>query len=158
METSEKITIREAQPSDMDFIYDLIYQLAIHEKRPEDFTADKGHLADLIFTRQMAQVRLAFLNDKPMAFMLYYPVVSTFSGHLNYYVEDLFVLPAGRRYGIGKRMLTSLRDEPGIEGLKWTCLTDNEEGLTFHHAIGGQRGLACYPFYLNRSEDDGSAQ
>lgn len=157
MGTSSEIYIRDAERADMDFIYQLIYELAVHEKRPEDFTASKAHLADLLFDRQLAKVRLAFLADQPVAYMLYYPVVSTFSGHLNYYVEDLFVLPEGRGLGIGKKMLMSLKGEPGIEGLKWTCLMDNDEGLAFHHAIGGQQGIACYPFYMDWSDDDPAA-
>ncbi len=146
---SESVTIRDAQVEDMPLIYDFIYKLAVHEKRPEAMTASQERLQELIFGDGPASVILAFYDEEPVGFALYFPVVSTFSGHLNYYIEDLFVLPAYRLLGIGERLIQTLRDKDGVDGLKWTCLADNDSGLAFHNRIGATQGLASFPFFMD---------
>lgn len=149
---SKSVTIRDAQIEDMPLIYDFIYQLAVHEKRPEAMTASQEQLQELIFGDGPASVLLAFCDEEPAAFALYFPVVSTFSGHLNYYIEDLFVMPAYRLKGIGELLIQTLRHTDGIDGLKWTCLVDNDSGLAFHNRIGATQGLASFPFFMDAKE------
>lgn len=147
---NESLTLRAATPDDIDLIMDFIYRLAVHEGRPEDMTAERDRMATLLFEDRAAEVTLAFWEGAPAAFALYYPIVSTFSGAKNLYIEDLYVDEAFRRHGIARALFLTLAETPGIDGLKWTCLLDNDDAIGFYERLGAEQHLASWNYYLKR--------
>ena len=74
-----------------------------------------------------------------VGFALFFPNYSTFLTKPGIYLEDLFILPAYRRRGIGKAMLTYLARlavERQAGRLEWSVLDWNQSAIAFYQSIG----------------------
>lgn len=74
---------------------------------------------------------------------LYFYNYSTWRSKAGIYLEDLFVMPAGRGKGYGTRLLSELAKEVVAMGgarLEWSVLKWNEPSIKFYEseAIGAQ--------------------
>jgi len=74
-----------------------------------------------------------------VAFALYFTNFSTFLGKPGMYLEDLYVQPAHRGAGLGKRMLTRLAQiaiERDYGRFEWCVLDWNENAIRFYEKMG----------------------
>ncbi len=147
--TKKKLTVRPANIEDTKLVFSFIQALAEYEGRPEDVYLTEGQLEAILFRRCAAKVIIAEIDSRPAGFALYYPVVSTFSGRINLYIEDLFVYPDDRRKGVGRALIDTLCRMPEADGLKWLCLADNLEGQAFYKKLGARKGLMSVPYVMD---------
>lgn len=145
----EKLTIRPADVRDTNLVFSFIQALAEYEERTEDVYLTEAQLKVILFQRCAAKVIIAELDGRPAGFALYYPAVSTFSGRVNLYIEDLFVYPDDRRKGVGQALIDTLSRMPEADGLKWLCLADNLEGQAFYKRLGAHKGLMSVPYVMD---------
>ncbi len=57
------------------------------------------------------------------------------------FLADIYVEPAVRRHGVGRRLVSTLTDwfrTCGIKSFDWHVASDNPEGLAFWHSVGGR--------------------
>ncbi len=136
------VTIRNAEPHDIDLIYGFILALAEYEKLAHEVRADREVLARHLFgPRPMAEVLIAQQNDKPVGFALFFHNFSTFEGRPGIYLEDLFVDPQARGCGAGKALLAALARrtiERDCARLEWSVLDWNTPAIDFYRAIGAR--------------------
>lgn len=74
-----------------------------------------------------------------LAFALFFTNYSTFLTKPGIYLEDLFVMPAYRGHGVGKRLLTYLAQlaiERDCSRLEWSVLDWNEPAIGFYQRMG----------------------
>jgi GNAT superfamily N-acetyltransferase len=98
--------------------------------------------AALSGARPYAEVVFACLDGAPVGFALFFHNFSTFKGKPGIYLEDLFVQPAARGRGVGKRLLAWLARtalERGCARLDWAVLDWNEPSIGFYLGLGAQR-------------------
>jgi GNAT superfamily N-acetyltransferase len=84
-------------------------------------------------------VLIAYLEDEPAGFALYFHNFSTFLGRPGIYLEDLFVEPAHRGKGIGKALLTEIAKiarERNCGRLEWAVLDWNRPAIDFYRGLG----------------------
>lgn len=133
-------TIRAAIQADVATILDLIRQLAKYEKLLHEVVADEGLLERHLFgPRPAAEVLIAEQGARPVGFALFFPNFSTFLGRPGIWLEDLFVIPEARGFGIGKALLTKVAEiakERGCGRLEWTVLDWNEPAIGFYRSLG----------------------
>ena len=134
------ITIRAALPSDVPVILRFIEGLAEYEKLSHACIATEAELTTTLFgSRPYAEVLLAFWNDAPAAFALFFHNYSTFLAKPGIYLEDLFVEPSLRGKGLGKALLKGLARlavERGCGRLEWSVLDWNEPSIQFYKSLG----------------------
>ena len=83
--------------------------------------------------------QLAEVDDKPAGFALWYYTYSTFQGRHGIWLEDLFVNPEMRGYGVGKALLADLAQRCIREGLgryEWNVLDWNQPSIDFYISQG----------------------
>jgi GNAT superfamily N-acetyltransferase len=135
------VTIRPAQSHEMAVVLGFIRELAVYERLEDECVASEADLATALFgARPYAEVVFACLDDTPVGFALFFHNFSTFLGKPGLYLEDLFVRPAARGLGIGKRLLVWLARtalERGCGRLDWAVLDWNEPSIGFYHRLGG---------------------
>jgi GNAT superfamily N-acetyltransferase len=135
------VTIRPAQSHEMGVVLGFIRELAVYERLEEQCVATEAQLATALFgARPYAEVVFACLDGTPVGFALFFHSFSTFLGKPGLYLEDLFVRPAARGLGIGKRLLVWLARtalERGCARLDWAVLDWNEPSIGFYHRLGG---------------------
>jgi len=132
-----KIRIAAAKEDDVPIILKLIKDLATYEKLPHAVT--EAALRDSLFRKRAAETFIAYADEEPAAYAMFFQTFSTFLGVPGMYLEDIFVEPRFRRLGIGRMLLTRLARiavERGYGRLEWAVLDWNEPAINFYKALG----------------------
>lgn len=133
--------IRYAKRSDTELILEFIKALADYEQMGEQVIADVPTLSDWIFDKNKAEVLLAFEDETPVGFALYFYNFSTFLGRSGLYLEDLFVKPQFRGKGYGKALLARLANTAkalGCGRMEWWCLDWNKSSIDFYLSLNAE--------------------
>ncbi len=134
------LEIRAARPGEEGVVLHFIRQLAEYEKLAHQVVATEAALAEALFGRDpKARCELAFWNGTAAGFALWFYNFSTFKGRAGIYLEDLFVAPEFRGYGIGKALLAHLAQRCRAEGLprlQWWVLNWNRPAIDFYESLG----------------------
>ena len=138
------INLRPATSVDVPLILRFIRDLAAYEKLAHEVEADESRLRASLFPaegRPVAECVLAFWDDQPAGFAVFFHNYSTFLARPGLYLEDLFVEPALRGRGIGKALLQDcarLAHERGCGRMEWSVLDWNEMALRVYRAVGAR--------------------
>lgn len=138
----QDFTIRQAGPEDAALILAFIRKLAVYEKMESDVTATEEQLREELFGKERAEVIIGEHRGRPVGFALYFHNFSTFLGHSNMYLEDLYVDESARGRGFGGALLARLAQtalERGCRRLDWCCLDWNAPSLAFYEGLGAKR-------------------
>ena len=135
--------IRDAVASDAPVILRLIHGLAEYERAlPDEVTAtEEDLLRDGFGDRPRFHVVLAEWEGKAVGFAFYFFNYSTWMGRSGLYLEDLFVVPEYRGWGIGKALLVHLARiavASGCARYQWQVLDWNEPAIRFYEAMGAR--------------------
>jgi len=132
--------IRKAKKGDCERMMELVHELAVYEKAPDEVTVSLEHFVESGFgSNPVWQAFVAEANGKTEGFALYYIRYSTWKGQ-RMYLEDLLVTEAMRGKGIGKLLFDKLIDEckaKGYSGLVWQVLDWNEPAINFYKKYEG---------------------
>jgi len=137
---TKNFTIRPATIVDVPIILQLIRDLATYERAPNAVTATETQLVDVLFgEKPVAEVLLAFEDEMPIGFAVFFHNFSTWLGRPGLYLEDLFVKTEARGKGYGRALLIHLakiaRDR-GCGRMEWAVLDWNEPAIEFYKKIG----------------------
>jgi GNAT superfamily N-acetyltransferase len=134
--------IRAASPDDAPVILSLIRELAEYEKASHDAIATEDQIRATLFGPQRrAEVLIAGEGDTPVGFAVFFHNYSTWLGRPGVYLEDLFVRPAARGRGYGRRLLAHLAmiaEQRGCARMEWAVLDWNEPAIGFYRALGAR--------------------
>jgi GNAT superfamily N-acetyltransferase len=134
------LIIRDAVPGDVPAILDFIMKLAVYERLAHEAVATEADLARELFgAAPKAFCQLAEVDGHPAGFALWYYTFSTFQGRHGIWLEDLFVNPETRGYGVGKALLIDLAQRCVREGLgryEWNVLDWNQPSIDFYLSQG----------------------
>jgi GNAT superfamily N-acetyltransferase len=140
MSPNESIVIRAATERDAVDIHRLIGELADYEKLRHEATGGVDALrAHLFGTQPFAHALMAHADGQLAGFALYFHNYSTFLCRPGIYLEDLFVRPAFRGRGVGKRLLAHLARHAvamGCGRLEWAVLDWNTPSIEFYRRLG----------------------
>ena len=151
---SPKVEIRPARVDDVPIILRLIVDLATYERAPDEVTATEEQLIDVLFgEKPAAEVLLAFENETPVGFAVFFQNFSTWLGRPGLYLEDLFVKPEMRGKGYGHALLVDLariaRDR-GCGRMEWAVLDWNDPAIQFYRKLGAKPMDGWTAFRLTR--------
>ena len=136
------VRILPATPVDVPVILELIKALAEFERLSHLVVATEALLREALFgAKPKAEVVLAWHEEKPVGFALFYHNFSTFLGRHGLYLEDLFVRPEARGLGIGKALLLhvgALAKTRNCGRYEWAVLDWNEHAIGFYKSLGAQ--------------------
>ena len=156
MKKRSDFQIRPAHVEDVSTILGLIHDLATYERAPDEVVTTEDQLIDVLFgERRVAEVLLAFEEESPVGFAVYFYNFSTWLGRPGLYLEDLFVKPEKRGKGYGRALLVELakiaRDR-GCGRMEWAVLDWNEPAIKFYRALGATPMHEWTVFRLTREE------
>jgi GNAT superfamily N-acetyltransferase len=133
--------IRPAKEDESGLVLDFIKQIAAYEKLSHLVEATEHKIHESLFVNHDAKAIIAFENDIPVGFALYYYNFSTFKGKKGLYLEDLFVKEEHRHKGYGKALITYLIRQASIEKvgrMEWACLDWNQTAAQFYLSLGAK--------------------
>ncbi len=137
-----QLHIRPATEEDLPIIHELIFALAEYEKLADHFVLTIEQLQESLFSeRPTAECMVAFFENEPAGFALFFTNLSTFLGKPGLYLEDLFVKPQLRGKGIGKSLLRSLAaiaSQRNYGRMEWAVLDWNTPSIEFYKSLGAK--------------------
>ncbi|MFT3981600.1 MAG: GNAT family N-acetyltransferase [Ferruginibacter sp.] len=129
------IEIRPARKEDCAAMMELIHELALYEKAPEQVTVAFDHFVESGFgDKPVWWAFVAETGGKVVGFALYYIRYSTWKGQ-RLYLEDLLVTESMRGKGIGHLLFDRLIEEckeKKFSGMMWQVLDWNEPAINFY--------------------------
>ena len=134
------INIRPAVKDDCSKMMDLIKELALYEKAPEEVTVPFEHFVESGFGANPVWFAIVAEVDKiVVGFALYYVRYSTWKGQ-RMYLEDILVTENFRGHSIGRKLfdeLISICEAKKYKGMVWQVLDWNEPAINFYKKIEG---------------------
>ena len=113
------VTIRPAVEADAATILGFVRELAEFEREPHavkatvDDVRRNGWGPDAVFEALMAE-----LDGVPVGFALTFRNYSTWEGRAGLFVEDLYVQPHARQFGVGRTLLAAVAQRAVERGCK----------------------------------------
>lgn len=136
----ENIIIRKAVEDDCERLMELVHQLALYEKAPEEVTVTLEHFIESGFgPNPVWWAYVAEVNNIVEGFALYYIRYSTWKGQ-RMYLEDFLVNELARGKGLGKLLFDKLIEEAKekkLNGIVWQVLDWNEPAINFYKKYKG---------------------
>jgi GNAT superfamily N-acetyltransferase len=130
-----EIVIRRAVKEDCPRLLELITELAIYEKAPNDVTVTMDHFIESGFGEKPVWWSfVAEADGKVEGFALYYIRYSTWKGQAMY-LEDIIVTEAMRGQKLGKLLFDRLIEEAREKKwsrIIWQVLEWNEPAINFY--------------------------
>jgi GNAT superfamily N-acetyltransferase len=130
------ISVRVAEEKDCTRLMELIRELAVYERAPDEVTVTMDEFRDAGFgDKPVWKAFVAEIDGKIQGFALYYIRYSTWKG-CRLYLEDFLVSNESRGKGIGKVLFDRIiaeAKEKGFNGMTWQVLDWNEPAINFYH-------------------------
>ena len=135
------INLRVAKKEDCPRLMELVRELALFERAPEEVTVTLQEFEEAGFgEKPVWKAFVAEADDTIVGFALYYIRYSTWKG-CRLYLEDLLVTEAARGKGAGKLLLDQIiaeAKELGLNGVTWQVLDWNEPAIKFYKKYGAR--------------------
>jgi GNAT superfamily N-acetyltransferase len=130
------INIRYAVKADCERLLELIHELALYEKAPQEVTVTLDEFVNAGFgATPVWKAFVAERDGKILGFALYYIRYSTWKG-CRLYLEDFIVTEEERGNGTGKilfeRVMQEAKDK-GYNGMSWQVLDWNAPAINFYN-------------------------
>ncbi|TSA65538.1 MAG: GNAT family N-acetyltransferase [Sediminibacterium sp.] len=127
--------IRRAEKKDCARLLELITELAVYEKAPNEVTVTLAHFEESGFgANPVWWGFVAEVNGHVEGFALYYIRYSTWKGQ-RMYLEDILVTEKMRGNQLGKKLFDQLiieAKEKNLVGIVWQVLEWNEPAINFY--------------------------
>ena len=134
------LQIRRAVKEDCRPMMQLIHELAVYEKAPDEVTVDFDHFVESGFGENPVwHAFVAEAEGNVVGFAIYYIRYSTWKGQ-RMYLEDILVNEPWRGKGIGKLLFNQLIEEAKekkLSGIVWQVLEWNEPAINFYKKYEG---------------------
>lgn len=136
------MNIRPAKQEDAGAILQLIKDLALYEKVPEEVKATEKEILETIFAPNPSVFAdLIEVEGQVVAMAIWFLNYSTWQGKHGIYLEDLYVKPEFRGRGYGKALLQHLAKiciERGYGRFQWWVLDWNSPAIEFYKGLGAE--------------------
>ena len=136
MQDHSTITVRRGEKQDIESVFQLVEELAVHHKHDPDYISNTPQqmLNDAFGTKRYFEFMVAEEHGKIVGATIYYFIYSTWKGK-SLYLEDLIITKSHRGRGIGKLFMQALAQEAVAQGakkMKWQVADDNHGAIRFY--------------------------
>jgi len=151
------ITIRTADKADCSRLLELIKELAVYEKAPDEVTVSLEEFEQAGFGKNPVwKAFVAEENGIIQGFGLYYIRYSTWKG-CRMYLEDLLVTEKMRGKGLGKMIFDRLIEEArekNFKGMTWQVLDWNDPAINFYEKYDAEFDSGWINVSLSKDQID----
>lgn len=128
-----KTTLRKANRQDLKAVLDLVNELALYEKAPEEVTVTLTDY-ERDFDENIFDIIVAEQDNMIVGIAFYYMTYSTWKGKM-LFLEDFVVKEELRGQGIGKLLFRAYLEEAqklNVSLAKWQVLDWNKPAINFY--------------------------
>ena len=135
------ITIRKAKKEDMSRVHELIMELAMYEKLPQEVEVNQSDLVNDGFGENpLFHCFVAEVNSKVEGMAIIYNRYSTWKGK-TVHLEDLIVTKNMRNKGIGALLLDKVilfGKQMNVKRISWEVIDWNKKAIKFYERKGAK--------------------
>ena len=135
------LNVRKGTPADIPQVFELVKELALYEKAPEQVTnTPEMMLKDGFGANPIFAFFVGEADGKVMGISVYYFRYSTWKGK-RLYLEDIIVTESMRGYGLGKMLFEATVTEAkntNCTGMMWQVLDWNTPSIEFYKKYGAR--------------------
>jgi GNAT superfamily N-acetyltransferase len=135
--------IKKATEENIPQIIALLHEFAEYENLLDACEITEERLRVALFgAGKVAEAIVAFEDEAPIGYAIFYPNFSTFRGQRGFYLEDIFIKKEFRGKGVGEGMikhLAKLAKERGFERIDFLVLDWNTPAVKFYEKLGAER-------------------
>jgi ribosomal protein S18 acetylase RimI-like enzyme len=132
--------ISKASKDDVASIVAMIREFAAFENLSDFCEVTEDSLADAMFSaNSRVEGLIAFDDDAPIGYALFYENFATFRGQRGFYLEDLYVKTEYRGHGFGEaflRKLAQIGKSRNFRRIDFLVLDWNEPAIKFYKKLG----------------------
>ena len=121
---TDKLRIQSASEADIPLVLTFIKELAAYEELLDNVGVTEERLRQARYDNSGAHAVIAYLDDLPVAFAIYFFNLSRFEGPPGLYIEDIFVRQTFRKFCIGRKLfgfLSQTAREQGVAASSCRC-------------------------------------
>ena len=149
------VTVRPAAPGDVGALVPLFDAYCQFYRLPSDPEQARQYLSERL-GRDESVVWLAFAEPRPdpVGFVQLYPAFSSLSMGRAWVLNDLYVMPEGRRAGAARALLERARRhavETGALYLELETAVTNTAAQSLYESLGWKRSTGFYRYELSVS-------
>jgi ribosomal protein S18 acetylase RimI-like enzyme len=133
------VAVRRASPADVGDLILLMKDFYAESGFPLDHAEAAASFESLLASPALGDVWLALEGDRPVGHAVLTVRFTMEHGGLSGYVDDLYVVPAARCQGVGRRLLTALFAEGrarGCRSMQVEVAGDNAPALALYGRFG----------------------
>jgi ribosomal protein S18 acetylase RimI-like enzyme len=138
---SMNVLIRRAEAADVPRMLELVRELALFERAPDEVTVTEQHMLDAGFGSDPVWVGwVAEVQGVVQGMAVCYERYSTWKGR-RLYLEDIIVTEHARGQRVGQQLfMACVRHavEKGYSGMLWQVLDWNTEAIRFYDRFGAK--------------------
>ncbi|MCS6969849.1 MAG: GNAT family N-acetyltransferase [Planctomycetota bacterium] len=145
------LTIRSATAADAEILNEMIAAFAAYERLPNASTAESLR-EELSRPDRVMEAVIAFLDNRPVGFAVFFQTYATFSARRGLYLEDIFVREEHRNKGIATAMLkhiAKIATERKLGRVEFTVLLWNTVAIEFFERHGATPNSAWTTYRLS---------
>jgi GNAT superfamily N-acetyltransferase len=155
MMTTDSVLIRKGTKKDLPALLNLIRELALFEKAPDEVTNTLRDMEEDGFGKNpVFEFFVAETESEVAGIALFYIKYSTWKGK-GIYLDDLIVTDKHRGKGIGKKLFQKVIDEAkkkNAKQLHWQVLDWNTPAIDFYKKFGASIDATWYDCKLNEEQ------
>ena len=132
------VDLRAGTADDVPLLLAFFRAMAAFEKLTVVAT-EQSLKAALFGDAPAARTLLAFVDGRPVAYVVYFFTFSTMVGKRGLWLEDLFIDPAFRGKGLGQALMAHLAEialQNDCGRFEWSVLDWNESAIRFYERLG----------------------
>ena len=136
------LRIETASEKDIPAIIELMREFAGYEYLLDYLEISEEKLYEAMFgEKSFVECLIAFGDEKPVAYALYYLSFASFRGQVGVYLEDIYVTEDYRKHGLGEMMLKQIArtgKENGAVRMDFQVLDWNAPAISFYKKHGAE--------------------
>ncbi|CAN5274756.1 GNAT family N-acetyltransferase [soil metagenome] len=137
------VLINKAELENIPQIIALLREFAEYENLLDFCEVTEERLKIALFGEmKVAEAIVAFDDETPIGYAVFYPNFATFRGQRGFYLEDIYITKDFRGKGVGEMMLkyiAKLGKERGFERIDFQVLDWNTSAVEFYKKLGAIR-------------------
>jgi GNAT superfamily N-acetyltransferase len=134
-----QVELRVARIEDCPRLLELVHELAVFERAPDEVTVSLSEFEDAGFgPKPVWKAFVTEVDGAIVGFALYYVRYSTWKGR-RIYLEDLIITESMRGKGLGKLLFDRIVQETkelNYSGMVWQVLDWNQPAIAFYQKYG----------------------
>lgn len=150
-----EVIIRRAEPRDVPRMMELVRELAVFERAPDEVTVTQEHMHDAGFGAEPVWVGwVAEADGEIQGMAVCYERYSTWKGR-RLYLEDIIVTDAARGHRIGERLFRECARyalEHQHDGMTWQVLDWNQDAVRFYERFGAGFSKKWWNGFVGRDQ------